>query len=136
MSLILYLAVLISGFLGLFIGLSILPKYDDIIYPFGPDLSLFLAFYKILFPLGFCSMLTATLMSLLCNKSMLIATISAFLAILVDYKFDLFSNLSQHYFHFSFVLAYALGVYFSYFFVKIINARLGAESIDTKSIDS
>ena len=124
MSIIQHFAVLVSAFIGLFIGSIILPKYDDIIYPFGPNFSLLFEFYQILFPLGFLSMLTALMASWVYKKTMSLAAISSIVAISFDYKFSLFSNLSEHYFHFSFVLAYGLGIYICHWLVKSLLVRI------------
>jgi len=118
MSVIQYLGILICSFIGLYVGSLILPSYDDIIYPFGPNFSLLLEFYIVLFPLGFMSMLTALMASWVYKKSMSFAAICSFVAISIDYKFNLFSNLSDHYFHFSFVLVYGFGVYVCYWLIN------------------
>ncbi len=128
MSLIQYLCIQICAFIGLFIGSLILPTYDDFIYPFAPNFSFLLQFYQIIFPLGVISMFMALLAAWVYKKTMSFAAISSVVAMLIEYKLKLFSNLSEHYFHFSFVLVYLLGVYFSYWFVKYSLTRFGAKN--------
>jgi hypothetical protein len=123
-----YLGILICAFIGLYFGVLILPKYDDIIYPFGPNFSLYIQFYEVLFPLGFLSMLTALLASWVYKTSMSFAAFSSVAAITIDYKFNLFTNLAEHYFHFSFVLVYVLGVYVCYWIIKRLLARFSAKN--------
>lgn len=128
MSVIQYLGIIICAFIGLYLGSLVLPKYDDIIYPFGPNFSLLWQFYEVLFPLGFLSMLTALIASWVYKKSMSFAAVSSIAAIFVDYKFNLFSNLSEHYFHFSFVLVYVFGIYVCYWLINYVLARLSVKN--------
>ena len=128
MNVIQYLGILISAFIGRYVGKLILPNYDDIIYPFGPNFSLLFQFYEVLFPLGVLSMLTALMASWVYKKSMSFAAISSIAAISIDYKFNLFSNLSEHYFHFSFVLVYAFGVYVCYWLIKRLLVRFSVKN--------
>jgi hypothetical protein len=128
MSVIQYLGILISAFIGLYFGSLFLPNYDGFIYPFAPNFSFLFQFYEIIFPLGFLSMLSALVASWVYKKTMSFAALSSFIATVVDYKFSLFTNLSEHYFHFSFVLVYGFGVFLSYWLVKIILKRLGTRN--------
>ena len=128
MSVIQYLGIIICAFIGLFVGTLVLPKYDDIIYPFGPNFSLLWQFYEVLFPLGFLSMFTALIASWVYKKSMSFAAISSITAISFDYKFNLFSNLSEHYFHFSFVLVYVFGIYVCYWLINNLLARFSVKN--------
>lgn len=120
-----YLAIFISSFIGLYIGSILLPKYDDILYPFAPNFSFLVQFYKILFPLGFFSMFTALITSWVYKKTISSAAFGAFLAITTDYKFNLFTNLSEHYFHVSYILVYAFGVFVSYWIIRVILGYFG-----------
>lgn len=113
-----YLAILCCAFIGLFIGAYLLPSYDDIIYPFAPNLRLLWDFNSILLCLGFLSMAFALAGSWVYEKTMKFAGLASIIAIIVDYKFSLFTDLGFHYFHFSFVLVYVLGIYSCYWPVK------------------
>tara|TARA_Y100000034_G_scaffold129692_1_gene186637 strand:- start:58 stop:447 length:390 start_codon:yes stop_codon:yes gene_type:complete len=128
MALIQYLAVFLSALIGFYLGSLILPKYDAIIYPFVPGFSLFFQFYKILLPLGICSMSVALVSSWVYKKAFSFAAFSSIVAALIDYRFKLFTNLSEHYFHFSYLIVYAFGVYLSYWLVKYYLARFGAKN--------
>lgn len=128
MSKIQYLAILVSAFIGFFLGSILLPEYDDIIYPFAPNFSLLFQFYQTIFPLGLLSMLIALVASWVYKKTMSFAAFSSFVAVAVDYKFNLFTNLSEHYFHFTFVLVYGFGVYVSYWLVKTLLIKVGVKN--------
>jgi type III secretory pathway component EscS len=73
---------------------------------------------QILFPLGFLSVGFALVGSWVYEKSMLFAVLTSLVAIGVEYYFQVFTNLSEHYFHFSFVLVYISGVYTCYWLVN------------------
>ena len=118
MALLQYLAILISAFIGFYLGAMLLPKYDEIIYPFAPNFSLLFQFYSVLFPLGIVSMLTSLISSWVYKKTMSFAALSSIVALAADYSFNLFTNLSEHYFHFSYILVYSFGVFVSYWLVK------------------
>lgn len=119
-----YLAIQCCAFIGLFIGAYLLPSYDDIIYPMAPNFWLLWDFNSILFCLGFLSMACALAGSWVYEKTMLFAGLASIIAILVDYKFSLYTNLASQYFHFSFVLVYALGIYFCFWLVnKLVRYR-------------
>jgi len=72
MSILRYFAIQCCALIGFFIGIQLLPHYDEIMYPFSPDFSLLWQFYQILFSLGFLSMATALIGSWVYKKTIVL----------------------------------------------------------------
>ena len=133
MSILRYFSIQCCALIGFFIGVQLLPRYDEIMYPFSPDFSLLWQFYQILFSLGFLSMATALIGSWVYKKTISFAAFTAIVAIVIDYFFGVFSNIAQHYFHFSFVLVYCFGIILCIVILKLLLKVFGTKEHITRN---
>ncbi|OCQ21497.1 hypothetical protein A7985_12905 [Pseudoalteromonas luteoviolacea] len=109
-SLIQHLAILVCAFMGLYIVKPHPFYYDSITYPFAPGGGFWLQLYSVLYPQGFASMFAALIGSWVYRKTMSYAALCALISFAVDYQWMLFSNLKEHLFHPSYLLAYCAGI--------------------------
>ncbi len=118
MSTLQYLAIQCCAFLGLYIGALILPKYDEILYPFVPDLRFLSQFWFNIFVYACLSSMFALIGSWVYKKTISFAILAAVVAITIDFLYSLFSKLNVHFFHFSYIFVSISGMYLSVLIIK------------------